>query len=152
MRGLAKKISEEEQKEMNSNVCTLSILIALANLTFACEEEKAPPPEEKKAEVAAPAEKSAEEKAKEEAEQKAIEEAQKKAEEAAAAEAKLQENPMTECCRALGQKGFVERSPEYMAASKVCGAAMEEKKELGDTLPAIEKELKGKTTPDECKP
>ena len=114
-----------------------------------CDEET--PAEAPREEPAAPIlpEKTAEEKAAEEA---ATAEAAKKAEEAAAAEAKLQEDPLTECCRALGQKGFVERSPEYMAASKVCGDAMGEKKEMKEVLPDIEKELKGKTTPDACKP
>lgn len=135
---------------MNSNAFTLAALLALSTFVSGCEEEK-PKEEPKQEEPAAPVvqEKSAEEKA---AEEKAAAEAAKQAEEAAAAEAKLKENPLTECCRALGQKGFVERSPEYMGASKVCGEAMGENKELKDVLPGIEKELKGKTTPDECKP
>lgn len=135
---------------MNSNAFTLPALLVLATFVSACEEEK-PAPEAKQEVAAAPVvpEKSAEEKA---AEEKAAAEAAKKAEEAAAAEAKLKENPLTACCRALGQKGFMERSPEFMAASKVCGDAMGENKEMKDVLPGIEKELKGKTTPDECKP
>lgn len=134
---------------MKSNAFTLVALLALSSSVVGCDEEK--PAEPPKEEPAAPVvqEKSAEEKA---AEEKAAVEAAKKAEEAAAAEAKLKENPLTECCRALGQKGFMERSPEFMAASKVCGEAMGENKELKDVLPGIEKELKGKTTPDECKP
>lgn len=134
---------------MNSNAVTLVALLALSSFVAGCDEEK--PAEAPKEESAAPAlpEKSAEEKA---AEEKAAVEAAKKAEEAAAAEAKLQADPLTECCRALGQKGFMERSPEFMAASKVCGDAMGEKKELKEILPDIEKELKGKTTPDACKP
>ena len=134
---------------MNSNAFTLVALLAFSSVVAGCDEEKPVEPVKEAPVAPAVVEKSAEEK---EAEEKAAAEEAKRAEEAAAAEAKLKEDPLTECCRALGQKGFVERSPEYMAASKVCGDAMGEKKEMKEALPGIEKELKGKTTPDQCKP
>lgn len=130
----------------------LSMLLAIS-LSLGCEEKEATAAEgsaQDQAASAAPAppEKTAEEKA---AEEKAAAEEAKRAEEEAKVQAELAANPITECCRALGQKGFTERSPEYMAASKVCGSAIEEEKKLESVIGQIEKELKGKATPDECK-
>ena len=65
-------------------------------------------------------------------------------------QAAVDENPLTLCCRSLGQKGFMERSPEYMAASQVCGDALQGKKELASVLPEIKKALKSQPLPDTC--
>lgn len=128
-------------------------LLVLLTCAAGCDEEKALPPEGTAAAVApALPEKSAAEKAAElAAEEKAAAEEAKRKEEAAKAEAELAKNPLTECCRALGQKGFVMRSPEYMAASKVCATAMESDKKLESITAEVEKELKGKEMPGECK-
>lgn len=124
-------------------------LLALLISSAGCDEEKALPAPETAAAVApALPEKTAEEKA---AEEKAAAEEAKRKEEAAQAEAELAKNPLTECCRALGQKGFTMRSPEYMAASKVCATAMEAEKKLDSITADVEKELKGKELPAECK-
>ena len=115
-----------------------------------CDEEKAPPAAQEEAATAAqatPPEKSAEEKAEEE---RAAAEAAKKAEEAAKAEAELQENPLTECCRALAQQAFMQRSVEYKAGEQICGEAMKEEKKLSDVLPAIQAKLAGKALPEPC--
>jgi hypothetical protein len=71
---------------------------------------------------------------------------------AAEAEAQkaVEENPLTPCCRALGSRGFMQRSAEYTAASQDCGKAMEEKKTLAQATSAIKAALKGKELPDEC--
>jgi hypothetical protein len=127
--------------------------LALASCLGGCEEK--PEAEEKTAAAEqaeepaaeAPQEKSAEELAREKAEAEA---AAKKEEEEAAAQKEVDENPITECCRALGKKGFTERSPEYMAASKVCGESLEAKEEIGKALPGIKTALKGQPLPSEC--
>lgn len=135
---------------MMKTLSGLCMLLAIS-LSVGCEEKEATAAEDKASEAAAapaPPEKTAEEKA---AEEKAAAEAKKQAEEEAKIQAELAANPITECCRALGQKGFTERSPQYMAASKVCGAALEDEKKLESVIGQIEKELEGKATPDECK-
>ncbi len=71
-------------------------------------------------------------------------------EEEAKAQAEVDANPLTECCRSLGQKAFTLRSPEYHGASKACGEAMNEKKELSAILPDLKKALKAQALPDEC--
>ena len=103
------------------------ILIALWSC-LACEETKEAP---KEAPAPAPAPEVA----------KPAEPTPKPAEEpaAAAATAKaeleaVEENPLTACCQSLGKKGFMERSPEYMAASQVCGEALTGKKQLASIL------------------
>ncbi len=130
---------------------TPSLLITASVFAFACEEEKKDEPATATEAVAA--EKPADQPAKAEADpekaaaEKAAEEAE---EEKKKAQAEVDANPLTECCRALGKKGFVERSPEYVAASKVCGEAMTNKEDVDKALPNIKKELKGKALPDEC--
>lgn len=139
--------SSGRTEDMTKKIATLAALAA-ALLTVGCDEK--PAAEEAKVEqpqVEAPPEKSAEEKA---AEEKAAAEEAKKAEEEAKAQAELAKNPLTECCRALGQRGFTQRSPTYMAASKVCGEAMTGSKELAAVLPDIKKELGKEAVPDEC--
>ncbi len=79
----------------------------------------------------------------------AAEESKRKADEEKA-QAELAKNPLTECCRALGKKGYTERSMEYMGASKVCGAGMTEGKSLAEISASMKKELKGKSLPEEC--
>lgn len=66
------------------------------------------------------------------------------------AQAEVEANPLTECCRALGQRAFKLRSPEFHGASKVCGEAMGEEKKMADILPEIKKALKAEPLPDEC--
>lgn len=134
---------------LNMNKSTLALALILLSTTAACDEEKAPA-KDAPAEPAAQAGPTPEQVAEDEAQKKAAEEAAKKAEEEAKAQAALAENPLTECCRSLGQKGFTLRSPEYMGASKICGTAMEEKKQLADILADIKKELKDKELPQEC--
>jgi hypothetical protein len=114
-------------------------------------EEKAEPEQKKEAveEAPAPPEETAAEKA---AEAAAQAEAKAKQEEEAQAQAAVDENPLTECCRALGKKGFMERSPDYMAASKACGEAMEAKESPDKAMTAIKKALKGNSVPSECSP
>jgi len=132
---------------MTKKMATLATL-TVALFAAGCDEKPEPEPAKVEQEqVEAPPEKTAEEKA---AEEKAAAEEAKKAEEEAKAQAELAKNPMTECCRALGQRGFTQRSPTYMAASKVCGEAMTEKKELAAVLPDIKKELGKEAVPDEC--
>lgn len=131
----------------------LSVLFALSTLTLVgCEDKETEETVEEKAaatvEEAKPLpKKSAEEMLAEEKAKK--EEAKRKAEEAKK-QAEVDANPLTECCRALGQKGFKLRSPEYMAASKACGEAMTEEAPVGTALIGIKKALKGKTLPSEC--
>jgi len=116
--------------------------------SVACEEDKAPTEEQTApAPVAAAPEKTAEEKAEEE---RAAAEAAKKAEEAAKAEAELQENPLTECCRALAQQAFMQRSVEFKSGEQICGEAMKEEKKLSDVLPDIKAKLAGKPLPEPC--
>jgi hypothetical protein len=111
---------------------------------WACEDEPKP---ETKVEAATPAvpekppEPTAEEK-----------EAKEKAAEAKKAQAEVEANPLTECCRALGSMGFTKRSTEYMAASTDCGSAMTNNKSLADATAAIKKALKGQELPEECEP
>lgn len=125
-----------------------NLLLALSLLSLACEEKKesapapAPAPVATQAAEPAPKEKSADELAAEAAEKAAKEKAQ----------AAVEESPLTLCCRSLGQKGFMERSPEYMAASQVCGEALQAKKELASILPEVKKALKGQPMPDTCAP
>jgi type IV secretory pathway VirB10-like protein len=135
---------------MNKAVQSALILI-IGMIATGCEEAPAQADTKEEAPAAAPAapEKAAADKA---AEEKAAEEAKKRAEEEAKAQAALAENPITECCRALGKEGFTLRSVEYSTAARACGMAMEEKKDLAGALPMIEKELGGKPLPAECKP
>jgi len=129
-----------------------NVMLALTLACFGCEEEKKAPeaaPAATPAPIVEPApapaapEKSAADAAAEEA--AAAEKAAAAKQEAAAAE-----DPLTLCCRSLGQKGFMERSPEYMGASQACGEALQAKKDLASVLPAIKKALKGKALPDTC--
>lgn len=76
--------------------------------------------------------------------------AEEKAAAAKKAQAEVEANPLTECCRALGKKGFTERSPDYMAASKACGESMSKKEDLAKALPGVKKALNGKSLPEEC--
>lgn len=134
---------------MNKTFAMVGLVFGTA-LLFGCEEEK--PAVEKQEEAApaapAPAEKTPEEIA---AEEKAAAEAKKRAEEESAAQNELAENPLTECCRALGKKGFTERSIEYSTAARACGKEMEAGTDLAGAKAAIEKELGGKPLLDECK-
>jgi hypothetical protein len=127
-----------------------NLLLALSLLSLACEEKKepaaAPAPLATQAVEPAPKEKSAEEVAAEAAE-KAAEKAEKEK-----AQAAVEDSPLTLCCRSLGQKGFMERSPEYMAASQICGEALQAKKELASILPEVKKALKGQPMPETCAP
>ncbi len=128
---------------------SFSLVLIMLSTLVACDEEK--PSVEEAAPAEVPAGPSAAEIAEQEAAaKKAAEEEAKRAEEEAKAQQALAQNPLTECCRSLGQKGFTMRSPEYMGASKICGEAMEAKKELADILGAIKTELKGKEMPEEC--
>lgn len=68
------------------------------------------------------------------------------------AQAEVEANPLTDCCRALGKQAFTLRSPEYHGASKACGEAMTEKKELASVIGEIKKSLKDKPLPSECNP
>ena len=131
---------------------TLSVLtlIAVSMFAGACDEPAEAKPSAEEAKPAAPPEKTAEEKAAEEKAATAAAEAEKKAEEAKKAEEELAKNPLTECCRSLGQKGYAMRSAEYMSASKVCGSAMTDKKTLQAALGDIKKELKAEPLPDTC--
>jgi len=122
------------------------VLVALSVL--GCDEKKEPPTEPAPSAVPtapapapAPAEPSANAADSAQAEAKA---------EAAKEQAAVDENPLTACCRSLGQKGFMERSPEYMGASQACGEALQAKKDLASVLPDIKKALKGKALPDTC--
>ncbi len=65
-------------------------------------------------------------------------------------QAEVEANPLTACCRALGQRGFTERNPDYMKASKACGVAMEKKQTPEQALPEIKKELGSSALPSEC--
>lgn len=128
---------------MNQRTLILAVVLCLG-----CEEKKepaaAPAPEPTPAPAVAPA-------APEEPADAAAEAA--RAEDKATAEkeqAAVDENPLTGCCRSLGQKGFMERSPEYMGASQACGEALQAKKDLASVLPDIKKALKGKPLPDTC--
>ena len=67
-----------------------------------------------------------------------------------AEQAEVEANPLTDCCRSLGQRGFMERSPSYIAASKECGEAMTAKKSVTEALPAIKKALGKDALPDQC--
>lgn len=132
----------------------LGSLFVLSAAVLGCEEKSEPEQKTAAAEQAeapaspeAPKEKSAEELAAEEA---AKAEEEKKAAEEAAAQKEVEENPITECCRALGRKGFTERNPDYMAASKACGEAMEAKEGLDKALPGIKAALKSEALPSEC--
>lgn len=122
--------------------------LGIGLFSVACDEEPAKEAEKvEQPQVEATPEKTVAEKA---AEEKAIaDEAAKVAEEAKAQE-ELAKNPLTECCRALGQRGFTQRNPTYMAASKVCGEAMGEKKDLSQAIGDIKKELAAEELPDEC--
>ncbi len=121
------------------------VLIALLSC-LGCEEKKdatevpAPVAEVAKTPEPAPKEKPTEE----------LAAAAKEKTEQEQAQAAVEENPLTECCRSLGKKGFMERSPEYMAASQVCGEALQGKKELASVLPEIKKALKGQALPETC--
>jgi hypothetical protein len=141
---------KETNKMMLRKISALTTLGVALLFTFGCEEEKAPV-DEKKEEVAvaavpqkSDAEKLAEEKA-------AAEAAAKKAEEDAAAEAKLQEDPLTECCRALAQIAMFQRSAAHKAGETVCGAAMNDKKPFAEAVKEIESKLEGKPLPEPCK-
>lgn len=126
------------------NQRNLFLIMALSCL--GCEEKKEPAP-------AAPAPiPSAEPTPKAaEPEKPAVDVASAEAKAAADKEqAEVDENPLTGCCRSLGQKGFMERSPEYMGASQACGEALQAKKDLASVLPDIKKALKGKPLPDTC--
>ncbi len=76
--------------------------------------------------------------------------AERKRKEEAKEQEKVEANPLTECCRALGKRGFTQRSPEYMKASKACGKALEAEETPAQALPGIKKALKGKGLPSEC--
>ena len=125
------------------------LIWAFALLSLGCEEKKEAPPTEAPAPVAEAAKapeappKSADQLAAEAAAASAKSDAEKE-------QAAVDENPLTLCCRSLGQKGFMERSPEYMAASQVCGDALQSKKELASILPEIKKALKSQPLPDTC--
>lgn len=133
----------------------LSLLCALCTLALAgCEEEKKEEMVEEKASAAidddaSPPPKSAEEMLEQEKEE--AEEAKRKAE-ADKEQAEVDANPLTECCRALGKKGFTLRSPEYMAASKACGEALTEEAPVSTALVGIKKSLKDQALPTECNP
>lgn len=124
-----------------------SWILAMTLTSIGCEEKPAPAPTPPPAPAPivepAPAPSPA---PSADAEAARAEEQAKKAKE----EAAMAESPLVGCCRSLGQKGFMERSPEYMGASQVCGEALQEKKELASVLPEIKKALKGKPLPDTC--
>lgn len=128
---------------------TITTLLISLSLLAGCEEKPETKVEAVQAEqptaptVAEPKEPSAEEKA------AALAEAQR-SEAEAKAQAEVEANPLTECCRSLGQKAFTLRSPEYHGASKACGEAMNEKKELSAILSDIKKALKDQPLPEEC--
>jgi hypothetical protein len=126
---------------MRNAIIVAGVLI----FTVGCEEAKKP--EAETTPVAAPVITSAAVKAPEPAASAAVDPA--KAAEAEAQKA-VEENPLTPCCRALGSRGFMQRSAEYTAASQDCGKAMEEKKTLAQATSAIKAALKGKELPDEC--
>lgn len=123
-----------------------TVVLALASLMlFACEEKKEPA-----AETAALQPAAVVEPAKAEPEQKAEE--KQAADEAKAEQQAVEDNPLTPCCRELGRKGFMDHSPEYMAASKECGEAMTAGKSVADVQGAIKTALKGKALPESCNP
>jgi hypothetical protein len=139
-------MNPRRNEKMTKWILTCAMIFGTGAL--GCEEEKKPEAAPVVQPVAPlPAEKTAEEKA---AEEQAAAEAAKKAEEAAKAEAELQENPLTECCRALAQQAFMQRSVEFKAGEQICGEAMKEDKKLSDVLPAIQAKLAGKTLPEPC--
>jgi hypothetical protein len=124
---------------------TSLVLIALWSC-LACEEKKeapkeAPAPAPEVAKPPEPTPKPAEEPP-----------AAAATDQAKADQAAVEANPLTACCQSLGKKGFMERSPEYMAASQVCGEALTGKKQLASVLPDIKKALKGQPLPDTCAP
>jgi len=124
-------------------------LVALSALSvLGCDEKKEPPTEAKAIATAAATATPAPTPAAAEPSANAAQ-AEAKAE-AAKEQAQVDENPLTACCRSLGQKGFMERSPEYMGASQACGEALQAKKDLASVLPDIKKALKGKPLPDTC--
>ena len=125
-------------------------LVAVSMFSMGCDEPADAKPPAEAAKPEAPPEKTAEEKAAEEKAKAAAAEADKKADEAQKAEEELAKNPLTECCRSLGQKGYAMRSAEYMSASKVCGSAMTDKKTLQAALVDIKTELKAEPLPDTC--
>jgi hypothetical protein len=126
---------------------TLVLLPLACVLMWGCEEKK--PVEEAKPEpapvvaAAAPAAAPAAATPEDEA-------AKQEAAAKAAAPKEVEEDPLTPCCRELGRMGFMERSPEAMAASQECGKAMSEKKTLPDVIGAITKAMKGKALPEAC--
>jgi hypothetical protein len=71
-------------------------------------------------------------------------------EESAKAQAAVEANPLTPCCRALSKMGFMQRSPDFIAASEACGAAMAAKKSKAEAKPAIKKALGKEGLPSEC--
>lgn len=127
----------------------LSLLLALSTLALTgCEEEKKEDVVDAKAsaavdEQAPPAPQPAEET------EEDAEEAERKAE-AEKEQAEVEANPLTECCRALGKKGFTLRSPEYMAASKACGESLTAEAPVSTALVGIKKALKEQALPEEC--
>ncbi len=138
-----------------STISLVSVLTACAWLCLACDEKKdettsasSEAMATQQPSAAAPA-KSAEQQTAEAAAEAAADKAREEAEKEQAA---VDENPITECCRALGKKGFTERSPEYMAASKVCGEALTAQDALEKALPGIKTALKSQPLPSECAP
>lgn len=123
------------------------VLFVACTFMLGCEEEKKPAAEST-APAAAPAITSAAVKAAAEPAASAAVDPTKAAQ--AEAQKAVEENPLTPCCRALGSRGFMQRSAEYTAASQDCGKAMEEKKTLAQATAAIKAALKGKELPDEC--
>lgn len=116
---------------------------ALCLLSFGCEEEKA---EEKKP-VEKPLEVSP---VKAEPEVKADPEAPATASAEQQAQADVEANPLTACCRALGQRGFMQRSPTYVAAAKACGESMEKKESKTQAASSIKGALGKDPLPSEC--
>jgi len=123
------------------------LLLPMTLLFLGCEEKQEPAPAPAPAPAAQAAEPAPKEKTADELAAEATEKAEKEK-----AQAAVEESPLTLCCRSLGQKGFMERSPEYMAASQICGEALQAKKELASILPEVKKALKGQPMPATCAP
>lgn len=128
-----------------------TFVLALSSLIlFACEEKKEPAAETAEQPAAAVEPAAVVQPAK--AEPAVNAEEKQAADEAKAEQQAVEDNPLTPCCRELGRKGFMDHSPEYMAASKECGEAMTAGKAVADAQGAIKTALKGKALPESCNP